>query len=81
MANSNLDAVAIGGTMATVGIGVQVPVLRKAAAYTVKSVTQSAFGGGAKLGEFIAEAVIGTVGAPAVIIGGLAIVAYEMFKD
>lgn len=79
--NSNLDVVAIGGTMATVGVGVQVPALGKIAAYTVDAVTHSACGGPAKIGVSIAKAVIGTVGAPALIIGGLAIVAYELFID
>ena len=78
--NANLDVVAIGGSMATVGIGAQVPALSGIASYAIESAALSV-GGTVGVGSSIAGAIISTVGAPVAIIGGLALVGYELFKS
>lgn len=80
--NANLDVVAIGGSMATVGVGSQIPALNGIATFAVNTISKSC--GAAKVGALFAKAVVGTVsaiGAPALIIGGLAIVGCALFSD
>ena len=77
--NANLDVVAIGGSMATAGIGSQVPALSGITKYVIKSAAKSV--GTIGIGDSIAGAIISTVGAPVAIIGGLALVGYELFKS
>ncbi len=79
--NASADVLAIGGSMATVGIGSQVPALSGVASYAISSLSSTFIGGAVKTGAMIAKAAIGTVGAPVLIIGGLAIVGYELFRD
>ena len=78
--NANLDVVAIGGSMAAVGIGAQVPALSGIVGYAIESAALSV-GGTVGIGTSVAGAIIGTIGAPVAIIGGLALVGYELFKS
>ena len=80
--NANVDVVTIGGTIATVGVGAQIPALGGICTSLISTLTtSSAVSGAAGVGASIAGATIGIVGAPALIVGGLAIVGYELFKD
>ena len=79
--NANLDVAAIGGSIATVGVGYQVPALKAVTGSLVNAAKSSVVGSAVGSGSFIAEAIISAVGAPALIIGGLAIVGYALFSD
>lgn len=70
--NANLDSIALGSAAAAVGVGAKVP----AVASLISTI-------GAVDGTFKAGAIIATalpVAAPVLIVGGLAIVGYELFK-
>lgn len=77
----NLDNVAIGGSMATVGIGAQIPDLIGIAGYAIESATLPV-GSIVGIGTSYAGAIIiSTVGAPVAIIGGLICLGYKLFKS
>lgn len=83
MANQNpsQDLVAIGGSIAAVGIGTQIPALGGVAASLINTCSTTMVGAAVKFGAGFAASVVGTVGAPVLIIGGLAIVGYEIFRN
>lgn len=70
--NANLDSIALGSAAAAVGVGTKVP----AVASIINAV--GAVDGTFKAGAVIASAL--PVAAPVLVIGGLAIVGYELFK-
>lgn len=70
--NANLDSIALGSGAAAVGIGTKIPAVASLAS------SVAAVDGTFKVGTLIASAL--PVAAPVLIIGGLAIVGYELFK-
>lgn len=70
--NANLDSIALGSGAAAVGIATKVPAITSLAS------SIAAVDGTFKAGTIIASAL--PVAAPVLIVGGLAIVGYELFK-
>ncbi len=79
--NPNADVLAIGGSIATVGIGAQVPALSGLASYAIGAFSSTFIAGSVNAGVSIASSAIGIVGAPVLIVGGLALVGYELLRD
>lgn len=79
--NPNQDLVAIGGGITAVGVGTQVPALSGVAASLINAFSSTVVGGAVEIGASFAASIVGTVGAPVLIIGGLAIVVYEIYRD
>lgn len=75
--NPSPELLAIGGSMATVGVGAQVPALGAAANSVVSLFSSSLVGGAIKTGVSIAS----SIAPPVAIIGGLALLGITLLKS